>query len=333
MPIVALLSLTTLAESKDKADALLSITIAMQDSSHLGYVGQEIKVVVTLTNSGSESLAVLRDHSIPAQPAIVCRVNVDAIPGQKQCDILTGPSADLAVGWVKPDAFLIIPPHKSISITCTDLIPMFPGDATLSAALRQHLRSTEPVTQDGVQAHVWSGIVSGVMDLKISDKPFRGLAERYAKLTQDILTSNLPQEHRLAALLDISKDRHYFAAEQIRQILPKVSDPVIRDAATRQLIDLLKFGTAYRAWPDLIQILGRDDVPEATQRQLLNTISAIDLTMDPVAYRIGGQATYVMPTTTKQLLIQQLQQLSKGRNPYLASEANVILKKALKPQH
>lgn len=304
----------------------LEVTVTISKPQSVYHIGDPINVIATITNRTDELQTAVRDPQNHKQPLVCWSLRVYDIPSIK-CDMITG-TLGVTAGQGGPGTFFVLKPRQAVTTTAHSLTPMFPGTAVLSAQHDAYVQSPVPIIDGGKEVHVWRGSAFGKTVIEIAAEPSKEMAERHATLTAALLDETKPVKERRVALKQLSEERNYFAAEQIRLAWPKIKDPAVYDEVSRVLIELVKFGTAYRAWPDVIKLLGREDIPQQTRQMLLNVVRDIGPTRESCAYEIGGQADYAMPQPLLDELFKQLELLSKGRDPYLAAQAATILQHA-----
>ena len=222
-----------------------------------------------------------------------------------------------------------IRPGEITSPVYMSIMPLIPGKGELSATFDStrsvHFMNTKRVSK----LTEWDGRVYGELPFTVSNEISLEMKQRYDKAASDISDKSKTLKERQAFLRAIAEEKHYFAARFVWNVWKTSKEPAIQKAALGHVLDLLEFGTAFENLKEITEMLLDDSVSDQVRKRILDIYAKFD----SHGLTVGKQACYDFPKELGKQIIETLQKLEKGPDPYLAIKArNVLGKLNPKPQ-
>ncbi|MBN2024095.1 MAG: hypothetical protein JW809_15030 [Pirellulales bacterium] len=208
-------------------------------------------------------------------------------------------------------------------------VVMIPGQMTIHATFNCRFLGAKRMTDKGLKRFYPYRRGPPITQSVSFDVPAHmspAMTEKYDQLSKTMLDENVSVEERLAALRQVSDEKHYFAARLVWTIWKQAQDQEVRDAALLRLIDLLEFGTAYEAMPDLLDALAQDTTPLVARKRMLDVLGKMDLHKERPGLRIADVAGYCLPKPVHDKALDVVGRLTHSTNATLAEKATTLLK-------
>ncbi len=233
--------------------------------------------------------------------------------------------------WPAPpkECFRLLDSNSSIPPRSHKICAMIPGKLQIcvmfSSDGRYHYYDSDGRSEGKSMPGAWIGDVRGEIILHISDKIPAKIDERYKNLSKTLGDRTIPLPKRLSLLAEVANEKHYFAAQFVHNVWNDSTDAGVKLAALEHLIGLLEFGSAYRAFPDILDVLRNQETPEKYRFQILKFIGENQLLDETPSFVVAEHSSYFLPKEIAQKTRDIVKTLSVGRNPLLALEAQKII--------
>jgi hypothetical protein len=157
------------------------------------------------------------------------------------------------------------------------------------------------------------------------------MKKRYSAINQKLSDKGLKTADKILALDTVADEKHYFAARFVWEAWKSATDPEIKGEAFRRLLDLIEFGTAYEALPDVLTALRSDDSPTELRVRILRSVGKMCLFGDSPGFSIAGQAYYDLPKEVQRNIVDTIRNLAASSDPKMRAEASAIVQSQLSP--
>lgn len=210
-------------------------------------------------------------------------------------------------------------------------VAMLPGKMTIYATFSCRFLGIQRTTEKGLERFHYpyrraTVLSHGEQSITLPAKMSPAMAEEYGRLSETILSDETRAKERLETLGQVARQKHYFAARFVWDIWKKTKDSKVKSAALLHLIDLLEFGTAYQAMPELLDALTDDATPLDARGRMLDVLGKMYLTSKYPGFRIADMAGYQLPEKVHRKALEVIGKLANSPEPALAEKARQILK-------
>lgn len=309
------------------ADAL-AVSVARAAPEAALCPGEPVPLAITLENRTARPLMIPNWEFFAEM--IEVRVRITGYPGASAADDAAAPEPPAA--WkgrpFQHGDFRPLPPGKTV--VARSVTPMLPGRAAVTVAVCGPSAEYRSLT-DGRARIIdrgWTGRVEAGLAFDVPDAESAAMKDRYALCRERLVDPLVPTEQRGRLLAAVAAERHYLAARFLREQCDALPPGPMRDAAIGDLLALAKVGTGYEAIPLLLKAMGDASVAQR-QRELLLAWAEESLARGG-RQTIAEQAWYTWPEALRKDTLDQIERLTKDRNPYLAARAKEALRRLAK---
>ncbi|MDZ7620365.1 MAG: hypothetical protein U1E05_25465, partial [Patescibacteria group bacterium] len=296
------------------------------------YVGDEIAVAATVTNISETDLFIpdWDQPSLKFMPIWQLNADVREFPGQtKGRPVGRGSGASGMPelrGWEQLEA------GATSRAKTQEFVAMLPGMVCIDATFNCDFLAVQRMTEKGQERFFpyRRGVVLSHDNVSITLPAMTSpaMAAKYRHARETILDDETTLEERLEALSRIAGQKHYFAARFVLDIWKHAKTLEVKEAALLHLIDLLGFGTAYEAMPELLDALADDLMPLDARKRMLNVLDTMHLTSEYPGFRIADMAGYRLPEAVHRKALEVIRELTSSAEPALAEKAREILQQS-----
>jgi len=297
----------------------LEVSAAREAPDAAAYVGEALALRIVLRNNTPAPLMVPNwDHFAGTVQA---GVRITGYPGEH------GEAEEAAGPWeggpFQKSDFRALPPGETV--VSRAVTPMLPGKALVTVGVHGPTDEWRSLAdgkayrlENGWTGHIYATLTADV--LPTESPATKARCEEVRKRLADPL---VPAEQKGRLLAIVGEEKHYFAARFLRETADALPSGPMKDAAIWQLVKLAKVGTAYESFPRLLEWMVQDktdqDIRVAIMEWAAESLGARG------RVRVADQAWYIWPEPLQKQAREDIERLTRDRNPYFAARARETL--------
>jgi len=310
----------TARPAADSQAGRLTVAAALDSPTAPVHPGEPLAIRITLHNAISGPLMVPDWDHVPG--LIDVRAEITGYPASSSPGGETvGPSSDGAAPQ-KGD-LRELPPGDTVVLRT--LTPMLPGRVHVIVGVnvppdgRAAATEVKPIRPE----NVWTGQLSAsvVVDAAAEESP--AIRSRYEDCRARLADPQAPAEQKVRLLAQVADEKHYWAADFIRDQCDALPQGPLRDAAFGQLLRLAKVGTAYESIPLLVDSMTSPRLDPQVRAAILDW--TVESLIQKGRLTIAGQAAYQWPEVLQKEARDEIVRLRNDRNADLAALARDAL--------